>query len=29
MAEVTVVKRYDMPAARAWDRIGDPAELAS
>lgn len=29
MAEVTVAKRFEVPAAHVWDRIGDPAELAS
>lgn len=29
MAEVTVAKRYEIPAVRMWGRIGDPAELAS
>lgn len=29
MAEVSVAKRYDVPAEEMWSRIGDPGSLAS
>ncbi len=27
MAEVKTSKRYDVPGAEMWERIGDPADL--
>lgn len=29
MADVSIVKRYEVPAEKMWDRIGDPGSLAA